>query len=232
MARTNRAKERKAADTAKPKLPVKRSAPPREIKPTGLEAELAPSVPEPPAPATSEVAPAEARVASADVGPPPSAEPGSVGSETAPAVGTAAGDAEPPTAGPEPAATGADHAEPVTAAASAKPLPGGEAAPGGEANRPRPLAAPDLAAMFLAHRTLVEGSIRVRTQMIGFSCRQAEHGLAVSRALLASGSLPEAMSLQAKYLGQAVDDALAQTLELSRLSSDVLRTGLESLRQR
>ncbi len=68
--------------------------------------------------------------------------------------------------------------------------------------------------------------------MIGFGCRQAEHGLAVGRALLAGGSLPEVLALQAEYLRGTVDEALAQTLELGRLSSDVVRAGLESLRPR
>jgi Phasin protein len=92
--------------------------------------------------------------------------------------------------------------------------------------------APDLTAMFQAGRALVEGSIRVRSQMLGFGCRQAEHGFALGRAMLAGGSLPEVLALQAKYVGRAVDDALAHTLELSRLSTDVVRAGLESFRPR
>ena len=86
--------------------------------------------------------------------------------------------------------------------------------------------------MLGASRTLVEGTLRVHSQMIGFTCRQAEHGLAVGRAMLTSGSLPAALALQAKYLGQAFDDALAQTLELSRLSTDLMRAGLQSLGRR
>ncbi len=108
--------------------------------------------------------------------------------------------------------------QPAAAAPEAEPAPGGRA--------------PDLAPIFQASRTLVEGSLRVPGQMVGIGCRQAEHGLAVGRALLAGGSLPAVLALQASYLGRAVDDALAQTLELSRLSAEVVRAGLESLRQR
>ena len=86
--------------------------------------------------------------------------------------------------------------------------------------------------MVQAGCTLVEGSIRVRSQMIGFGRRQAEHGFAFGRAMLAGGSLPEVLALQAEYLGRAVDEALAQSLELSRLSTAVVRAGLESLRPR
>ena len=89
--------------------------------------------------------------------------------------------------------------------------------------------APDPAAMLGASRTLVEGTLRAQGQMIGFTCRQAEHGLAVGRAMLTSGSLPAALALQARYFGQAFDDALAQTLELSRLSTELMRAGLQSL---
>jgi hypothetical protein len=231
MARTSRAKEGEAAGAAKPKPAVKRTAPPRQAKSSGVKPAPAPSVPEPVEPVPPGRTTAGAPAASAEVGPPPPSEPEPVGaraaaSEIAQPVEAADNDAEPATAGTEPVGTEADHAEPVTAAARAQPSPGGDVI------RPRPLAAPDLAAMFLAHRTLIEGSLRVRGQMVGFACRQAEHGLAVGRALLASGSLPEALALQAKYLGQAVDDALAQSLELSRLSSNVVRAGLDSLRPR
>ena len=89
--------------------------------------------------------------------------------------------------------------------------------------------APDPAAVLGASRTLVEGTLRAQGQMIGFTCRQAEHGLAVGRAMLTSGSLPAALALQARYFGQAFDDALAQTLELSRLSTELMRAGLQSL---
>jgi hypothetical protein len=105
----------------------------------------------------------------------------------------------------------------------------------GEAVAPAPARTagqPDPTAMFRAGRILVDGSVRVRSQMIGFGYRQAEHGLAFGRAMLAGGSLPEVLALQARYLGGAVDDALAQTLELSRLSTDVVCAGLESLRPR
>jgi hypothetical protein len=86
--------------------------------------------------------------------------------------------------------------------------------------------------MLRASQSLIAGSIRVRSQLIEFSCSQAEHGFAFGRALLAGASLPKVWALQAQYLGRAVDDALARTLEFSRLSTDVVRAGLGSLRPR
>jgi hypothetical protein len=92
--------------------------------------------------------------------------------------------------------------------------------------------ASELGAMLRASESLIAGSIRVRIQLIEFSCRQAEHGFAFGRALLAGGSLPKVWALQAQYLGRVVDDALAHALEFSRLSTDVFRAGLGSLRPR
>ena len=109
-------------------------------------------------------------------------------------------------------------------------------APAAHLSLPRPPGsagrAPDPAAILGASRALVEGTLRAQGQMVGFSCRQAEHGLAVGRAMLTSGSLAAALALQARYFGQAFDDALAQTRELSRLSSELLRAGLQSLGRR
>lgn len=154
----------------------------------------------------------------------------------------------PGAAGPERGieATGDSAAETALDDLGAPPAAGG---PAGEAARadaqapePEPAAAaaplaaaggpPDLAAMLGAGRMLVEGTLRARSQMIGFGCRQAGHGLAAGRAVLTSASVPQALALQARYVGQAFDDALGQTLELSRLSADLIRAGLQSLRPR
>jgi hypothetical protein len=221
MARTSRAKDDGAARPVEPKPSVKRAPPPRRAKPIAAAPEAAqPPAAEPVAPAdpATTAAPLESPESSvpaarAEISAPPASEPEPVADRAAPET-------------QHPVETAADDAG--TPAAVGKPEP----APHVDAILPRPLAAPDPTAMFRAGRTLVEGSIRVRSQMIGFGCRQAEHGLAVGRAMLASGSLQAALALQAEYLGQAVDDALAQTLELSRLSSDVVRAGLESLRPR
>jgi len=220
MARTSRAKDDQAARAVKPKAPAKQAPRSRQAKPTAAGPEpVRPPAAEPVAAATPEAAAlalespeSSALAARAEIDAPPS-EPEPVAERFEPEL-------------PRPVETAADDAETPTAAAEAEPVLELDAI------LPRPLPAADLAAMVRASRTLVEGSIRVRSQMIGFGCRQAEHGLAVGRAMLASGSLPAALALQAEYLGQAVDDALAQTLELSRLSSDVVRAGLESLRPR
>jgi hypothetical protein len=135
------------------------------------------------------------------------------------------------TAGPSaPRAAGNSGARAATGAA-----PGTErvAADGNASSRARATGqAPDLSAMLRASHSVIAGSIRVRSQLVEFSCRQAEHGFAFGRALLAGGSLPTVWALQARYLARAFDDALAHTLEVSRLSTDVVRAGLESLRPR
>jgi hypothetical protein len=135
------------------------------------------------------------------------------------------------TAGPSaPRAAANSGARAATGAA-----PGTErvAADGNASSRARATGqAPDLSAMLRASHSVIAGSIRVRSQLVEFSCRQAEHGFAFGRALLAGGSLPTVWALQARYLGRAFDDALAHMLEVSRLSTDVVRAGLESLRPR
>ncbi len=115
----------------------------------------------------------------------------------------------------------ATMSEPAAPAAVAEPVPPRAAGAGA-----------DLTAMFQASRTLIEGLIRVRAEMIAFGWRRAEHGFALGRALLTPGSLPQLLAVQAEYLQEAVEDALAQNLELGRLSSDVVRAGLESGRRR
>jgi hypothetical protein len=65
-------------------------------------------------------------------------------------------------------------------------------------------------------------------QMVAFACRQTEVGLAAGRAMLASRSLPEIVSVQSAFVGRSVENALAHTLELTRLSAEILRKGLRS----
>jgi hypothetical protein len=62
--------------------------------------------------------------------------------------------------------------------------------------------------------------------MIAFTWREAEHGLAFGRAILASRSLPELLALQTAYLGETLGRTLTHTVELARLSGDALRAGL------
>jgi Phasin protein len=246
MARSSQAKGSRAARAMTPKAPVNR--PPVRRNAGGSE----------PTPATGPVALAEPEAkpeafVSADSQAPAEPAPAADGlgaadrEVDAPAGAEAAGGA-PPELGPAAAPETAPEATPEATKAAA-PAPAAPAAPAPAAPAPAepasasagtsptraPWAAgpgPDLTAMFEASRALVEGSIRVRSQMIGFGCRQAEHGLAVGRAMLAGGSLPEVLTLQAEYFQGAVGDALAQALEVGRLSADALRTGLESLRPR
>ena len=70
-------------------------------------------------------------------------------------------------------------------------------------------AAPALA----PRRSLVEGTIDMHEQMVAFACRQTECGLAASRAMLASRSLPEIVSLQSAFVGRSVENAVAHTRE-------------------
>lgn len=86
------------------------------------------------------------------------------------------------------------------------------------------------AAMSWPGNSLVEGSIRIRSEMIAFTWRETEHGLALGRALLASRSLPEILALQTAYLGETLERTVAHSLELARLSTDVLRAGVPAPR--
>jgi hypothetical protein len=81
-------------------------------------------------------------------------------------------------------------------------------------------------------RHLVEGTIDLQGRMVAFAWRQTEAGLAAGRAMLASRSLPEMMALQRTFVGRSVEDALAHTLELTRLSAELMRTGLSAGRAR
>jgi hypothetical protein len=84
------------------------------------------------------------------------------------------------------------------------------------------------AAAVAPRRSLVEGTVGMQGQMVAFACRQTEVGLAAGRAMLASRSLPEIVSVQSAFVGRSVENALAHTLELTRLSAEILRKGLRS----
>lgn len=84
------------------------------------------------------------------------------------------------------------------------------------------------AAALTPNRSLIEGTMEMHGQMVVFACRQTEFGLAASRAMLASRSLPEIVSLQSAFIGRSVENALAHTLGLTRLSAEILRQGLRS----
>jgi hypothetical protein len=101
------------------------------------------------------------------------------------------------------------------------------------ADLPEPLAAAaelalGTAAMPWPSSSLVESSVRIRSEMIAFTWRQTEHGLALGRAILASRSLPELLALQTAYLSETLERTLAHSLELARLSTDMLRAGVQA----
>ena len=73
---------------------------------------------------------------------------------------------------------------------------------------------------------------RVIWRMVAFARRQTECGLAAGQAMLASRSLPEIVSLQSRFVGRSVENALAHTLELTRLSAEMLRQGMRLGRPR
>ena len=129
---------------------------------------------------------------------------------------------------PPPVSPSVDEPPAAPVAAAAPPEPVAAAAP------PEPVAAAAgalvNAAMAWPSRSLLEGSIRIRSEMIAFTWQQTEHGLALGRAVVASRSLPEILALQTAYLGVALERTLAHTLELARLSADMLGAGLQAPR--
>lgn len=228
MATSSRPKRDRAVRAAKPKAPVKRAQSAKPAATAGSE-----QAPRPAAEALALPAGAPAAAEAMAALPEPLDPPAPV------AVTAENGKVGAPPSAPEPVAERTDHPKPeprpVAAAAADEgrtiaPVVEPEAEPGAHEIPSRPLAVPDLTVMLGAGRTLVEGALLARGQMIGFTYRQAEQSLAASRAMFASGSLPEALALQTKYLGRALDDALTQTLELSRLSTDLVRAGLQALR--
>jgi Phasin protein len=130
-----------------------------------------------------------------------------------------------------PAAVRAAIAEPPTALASSVD----ETLAGDTTALPEPVAAAAeqalaTAAMPWPSRNFVEGSSRIRSEIIDFTWRETEHAFALGSAILATRSVPELLALQTEYLGETLDRTLAHTLELARLSSDMLRAGLPPLR--
>jgi hypothetical protein len=132
-------------------------------------------------------------------------------------VEPAASPAERPAGHPEPAPPARTADVPSAAVAQVASAPADIAAAVAEASAAAAPAPP---------RGLIEGTIGMHGQMIAFACRQTEFGLATSRAMLASRSLPEIVSLQSAFIGRSVENALAHTLELTRLSAEMLRDGL------
>jgi len=104
-------------------------------------------------------------------------------------------------------------ATPVAAAARAEPGTVGSDAP------------PAGAAISGSADHLVEGTIRLHGELLAFGWRQTEQGLAVGQAMLASRSLPEMVALQSAWLGRTFGDALAHGLVLSRLATEMMRSG-------
>jgi hypothetical protein len=116
------------------------------------------------------------------------------------------------------------------AAPSPPPRPSAEIpAAAAEMMEPEPVASdapPARAAVSGSGSGLVEGTIQIHGELLAFGWRQTEQNLAVSRAMLASRSLPEIFALQTAWLGSALGSALTHGLELGRLASDMMRVGL------
>ena len=193
----------KASDRHRPPEPISRSAHPVLEPPPAVSAATDPA--QPPSeksasaePTTAQPAPSESPIAEPTMAPP--AEARAAIAEPTPAPSS---HVDEPLA---PSATAAALPEPVAAAAelalasAALPWPG---------------------------RSLVESNIRIRSEMIAFTWRQTEQGVALGRAMLASRSLPELFALQTAYFGETLERTLTHTLELARLSTDLLRAGLQ-----
>jgi hypothetical protein len=195
---------RPARSEARPQAPAE-SDPHRPSEPGG---ESAPPQPPPAVPAALDPAPAPS--AESAIGEPTTAQPAS--SESA------LGEVRRAIAEPPPAlASSVDEPPAATAVAAELPEPVAAAAELTLAT----------AAMSGPGPNLIEGSMRIRGEMIAFTWRQTEHGFALGRAILASRSLPELLALQTTYLGETLERTLAHTLELARLSSDMLHAGLQ-----
>ena len=70
---------------------------------------------------------------------------------------------------------------------------------------------------------LLEGATRIQSELLAYGRRQAERNLATGQAMVASGSLPEMLALQAAWLGGTFEDALRHGIALGRVASDLLR---------
>jgi Phasin protein len=208
----------KAPDQRRPAEPVSESAHPAPQPPPTVPATLDPAQPAAAEGATGEPAMAEPAPSESPIDEPTPAQPAPAASAIdEPAMAT-------------PAEVGGALAEPPPALASSVDEPPALAA--AAADLPEPLAAAAelalaSAAMPWPSSSLVEGSVRIRSEMIAFTWRQTEHGLALGRALLASRSLPELLALQTAYLSETLERTLAHSLELARLSTDMLRAGVQ-----
>jgi len=226
---------------AKPKMPAKRS-PTRSNTASGASRSQGPderaALPGPAGLAASETADSPTPEQSGESASVAMPEPEASAAATAVTGGDAALGAspdEPPAAPPEPAA--AALTEQVAGVSAAGALE--DVAPAGALERVAPAGEPARAAAeevsaataaLAPGRNLVEGTIDMHGRMVAFACRQTEFGLATGRALLASRSLPEMVSLQSAFVGRSVENVVAHTLELTRLSAEILREGLRAPR--
>jgi len=221
------AEDKAARSVARPEAP----AAPDQRRPAEAVSESAHPAPQPPPAVPAALDPAQPAAAESAVGEPATAQ-------LAPSESPID---EPTTAQPAPTESALDEpamappaevalAEPPPALASSVDQPAPSAA--AVADLPEPLAAAaELAlagaAMPWPSSSLVEGSVRIRSEMIAFTWRETEHGFALGRALLASRSLPELLALQTAYLSETLERTLAHSLELARLSTDMLRAGVQ-----
>jgi hypothetical protein len=209
------AEDKPARSEARPEAP----AAPDRRRPAEPVSEGAHPVRQPPPAVPAALDPAQAPSAESPIGEPTTAQPAPSESPID----------EPTTAQPAPAESALG--EPAMApSVDAPPAPAAAVA-----DLPEPLAAAaelalGTAAMPWPSSSLVESSVRIRSEMIAFTWRQTEHGLALGRAILASRSLPELLALQTAYLSETLERTLAHSLELARLSTDMLRTGLQAPR--
>jgi Phasin protein len=142
----------------------------------------------------------------------------------------------PATAGAAEVGVAAEAPAVESAPSAARPEPEPEAVPEPAASAPiqevAPAPAPAVLAMPWSRPGVVESAIDIHGRMVAFACRQTECSLAAGRALLASRSLPEMVSLQGQFVGKSVENTLAHALELTRLSAEMLSEGLRSARPR
>ena len=215
---------------AKPKMPAKRS-PTRSNTASGASRSQGPderaALPGPAGLAASETADSPTPEQSGESASVAMPEPEASAAATAVTGGDAAPGAspdEPPAVPPEPApAALSEQVAGVSAAGAPEDV--------ASASEPARAEAEEVSAAALAPgRHLVEGTIDMHGRMVAFACRQTEFGLATGRALLASRSLPEMVSLQSAFVGRSVENVVAHTLELTRLSAEILREGLRAPR--
>ncbi|MGH6914337.1 MAG: phasin family protein, partial [Geminicoccales bacterium] len=110
----------------------------------------------------------------------------------------------------EEAPAGAPHAAPASSVSS---------------NGPQ-RATPPRAAAPSAGQVWLEGSARLREEMLGFARTQIEEGLATGRAIWTCGSFGTALELQSRYVAKSMENGLQHTWALVQLSSDLVRATL------